>query len=342
MTGDESREPSRDTVVRVAGRFGLTPASVLAAPGGHINESFFVDATEGAFVVQRINRRIFPDPDAIMANHLVVHRFLVGDLVPAPVPATDGTWLVHDGPDLWRALVRVPGGVLPGAASLDAVGAAGELLGRFHSRVAGLDPRQLVVTLPRFHDLRRRLDDFRAVASDDPHGRAAGCAHEIELALGAAPLVETTEDLDTRAPLRVVHNDAKLDNFVFRDGRAVSIVDLDTLMPGRWLWDVGDLLRSAATAAAEDERDLSQVFVDPERYQSVVDGYRRGVVDAATEGEIEALDVAGAISTYEQALRFLADWLAGDVYFRVSRPGHNLDRARAQLRLLGSMPHSPL
>jgi Ser/Thr protein kinase RdoA (MazF antagonist) len=155
-------------------------------------------------------------------------------------------------------------------------------------------------------------------------------------------VVALAEDLDARTPQRVVHNDAKLDNFLFRGGDAVSIVDLDTLMPGRWFWDVGDLVRSAATTAAEDETEVDGVTVDPELYRSVVEGYRHSVASAATDAELEAVDVAGVIVTYEQALRFLADWLAGDVYYRTTRPRQNLDRARSQLRLFARMPHSPL
>jgi hypothetical protein len=118
----------------------------------------------------------------------------------------------------------------------------------------------------------------------------------------------------------------------------VCLVDLDTLMPGAWFWDVGDLLRTASTTAPEDDPISERAVVDPELYRAVIDGYRLGVEPASDASETEALEVAGAIVTYEQALRFLTDWIEGDVYHRTSRPGQNLDRARAQLRLLASMP----
>jgi Ser/Thr protein kinase RdoA (MazF antagonist) len=342
MSLSTSQGQSSDSVLRVARQFGMSPTSVSRVTDGHINESYFVETPDGAYVVQRINRSVFSDPDGIMGNLLVVHRSLGGALVPAPVAAVDGRWLVEDGADVWRALERVPKGVAPGAPTVDNAGRAGELLGFFHARVAAIDPQVLVVTLPRFHDVGRRLDDLLAVVSADPHGRLDTCADEVDLARSGAPLVALAQDFEVRTPLRVVHNDAKLENFVFRDGEAVSIVDLDTLMPGRSLWDVGDLVRSASTSAPEDETDLARVVVDPARYGAIMAGYRRGVGDAATDVEIEAADAAGAIATYEQALRFLTDWLAGDVYFRTLRPRHNLDRARAQFRLLRSMPHSPL
>ena len=158
----------------------------------------------------------------------------------------------------------------------------------------------------------------------------------------ADSLVEVAADLTRRVPRRVAHFDAKLDNILFDDdgNDAVALVDFDTVMPGAWFWDVGDLLRSGATIAAEDEPLSDRVVVGPERYQAIVDGYRHGLSGSgvAEAAELEAVDAAGAIVTYEQAVRFLTDWIAGDVYYRISRPEQNLDRARAQFRLLASMP----
>jgi Ser/Thr protein kinase RdoA (MazF antagonist) len=200
----------------------------------------------------------------------------------------------------------------------------------------------VVETLPGFHDPKRRLDQLRAVVADDPCGRLAGCRDDVGLAFAGIELAELADDLTASTPVRVAHNDAKLDNVLFRDGDAVAIVDLDTLMAGRWFWDVGDLLRSAAATTGEDDPALEDIAVDESRYRAVLAGYRRGVGNAATRAEFDATEAAGALVTYEQALRFLADWLAGDVYYRTSRAGQNLDRARNQLRLLACMPHSPL
>jgi hypothetical protein len=119
----------------------------------------------------------------------------------------------------------------------------------------------------------------------------------------------------------------------------VCVIDLDTVMPGAWFWDVGDLLRTAATSAAEDDPAPETVVVDPGLYDAVMRGYRRGVSAGPVQSvELDALEVAGAVVTYEQAVRFLTDWLAGDLYYRTDRPGQNRDRARAQLRLFASMP----
>lgn len=310
---------------------------------GHINETFLVETAAGEHVLQRLNTAVFPDPEAVTANILVVHRHLRGALMPEPVAASTGEWLVWDGSGPWRAWRRAPGAPLAGAgATPEALHAAGALLGRFHSLLADLDPAGLSETLPGFHDPGRRLAALRAVIAADPCGRVATVGDEIAGAMAEESLVGVAADLTARVPRRVAHFDAKLDNILFAGGDATALVDFDTVMPGAWFWDVGDLLRSGATAAAEDDPHPERAVVAPERYQAIVDGYRHGLSSAGVPhpAELEAVDVAGAIVTYEQAVRFLTDWIAGDVYYRIDRPTQNLDRARAQLRLLASMPWS--
>jgi Ser/Thr protein kinase RdoA (MazF antagonist) len=248
--------------------------------------------------------------------------------------------LVSDESGSWRAWRRVDGAPPTGAPSPVALRSAGALLGRFHTLLADLDPATLTETLPRFHDPGRRLDALRAVIAADPCGRVATVGDEIEMARAAEPLILVAADLSAAVPKRVAHFDAKLDNVLFAGDEAVCLVDFDTVMPGAWLWDIGDLLRSGATTAAEDDPDLERVVVVPERYRAILDGYREALsaVGVADPAELEATEVAGAIVTYEQAVRFLTDWIAGDIYYRISRPGQNLDRARAQFRLLASMP----
>jgi N-acetylhexosamine 1-kinase len=329
---------------RAAGRFAAGVAGVRPFGGGHINETFLVGTPTGDLVVQRLNLAVFPDPDAVTGNIIAVHDHLRGAFMPEPVPTGDGHWLLRDGSGVWRAWRRVPGAVAVSVPTPTVVRGAGRLLGAFHRRLAGLDPAALTETLPGFHDPGRRLAALREAVAADPCGRAAGVAAEIARAEAGAPLVALAADLSARVPRRVAHYDAKLDNVLFSGGEAVCLVDFDTVMPGAWLWDVGDLLRSASSTAAEDDADPRRTVVDPSLYRAVLEGYRQGLSDGAGEpavaAELEALHYAGAIVTYEQAVRFLTDWIAGDVYYRISRPEQNLDRARAQFRLLASMPVS--
>ena len=322
----------------MAARFTGAVTAIRPFGPGHINETFLVESPTGDHILQRVNSTVFPDPAAVTANILTVYRHL-GALMPEPVATPDGEWLVRDGSGAWRMWRRVDGAPAetPTQAALNA---AGSLLGRFHALLANLDPATLTETLPGFHDPGRRLEALRAVIAADPCGRVATVPEEIGAALAAEPLVDLAAELSARVPRRVAHFDAKLDNVLFAGDAALCLVDFDTLMPGAWFWDVGDLLRSGSTAAAEDEPDVDRVAVVPWRYRALLDGYRETLVAAGVSelAELEATEVAGAIVTYEQAVRFLTDWLAGDVYYRISRPAQNRDRARAQFRLLASMP----
>jgi N-acetylhexosamine 1-kinase len=329
------------TAGRIAARFGGRLETVRPFGDGHINETFLVGSPSEDLVLQRINTAVFPDPEAVTANILAVYRHLGGELVPEPVPTSAGEWLVREGTAWWRAWRRVPGDGPAPAASPAALRSAGRLLGTFHGRLADLDPARLTETLPGFHDPARRLEGLRAVIAADPRGRVAGVGREIEAALADEPLAGVAAELTDRVPRRVAHFDAKLDNILFRGEEAVCFVDLDTLMPGAWFWDVGDLLRSGSAVGAEDDPDPDRATLVPERYEAIRAGYQEAlsVAGVGEAPEFEAIDVAGAVVTYEQAVRFLTDWIAGDVYYRISRPTQNLDRARAQFRLLGSMPH---
>ena len=337
---------------RAAEWFAAGVGAVRPFGGGHINETFLVATAIGELVVQRLNPAVFPDPDGLTANIVAVHRHLRGACMPEPVPTRDGRWLLRDGSGAWRAWRRVPGAAPVAASTPTAAHNAGRLLGRFHRGLAGLDPAALSETLPGFHDPGRRLAALRAAVAADPCRRAAGVAAEIAAAEAGEPLVALTAELSARVPPRVAHYDAKLDNVLFSaSGEAVCLVDFDTVMPGAWFWDVGDLLRSASSPAAEDDPGAEVV---PGLYRAVLDGYRDGLLAGDGDGdgdggdddeaggavpaELEAIEFAGAIVTYEQAVRFLTDWIAGDVYYRISRPDQNLDRARAQFRLLASMP----
>jgi N-acetylhexosamine 1-kinase len=330
------------TARRIAEAFVGSVTDIRPFGAGHINETFLVETSTGEYVLQRLNTTVFPDPAAVTANILVVHRSLQGALMPEPVAAANGEWLVWEGAEPWRVWRRAPGGPLAGAdASPAALRSAGALLGRFHGAVADLDPARLAETLPGFHDPARRLDALRGVVAADPCGRVVTVPDEIGMALEGEELAGIAADVTATVPRRVAHFDAKLDNILFVDGEAAALVDFDTVMPGAWFWDVGDLLRSGATAAVEDDPDPERAVVAPERYRAIVDGYRQGLATrggVARPAELDAVEVAGAIVTYEQAVRFLTDWLAGDVYYRIDRPEQNLDRARAQFRLLASMP----
>jgi Ser/Thr protein kinase RdoA (MazF antagonist) len=329
------------TVSRVARQFLFSaPVETIAPFGtGLINDTFLVTTRRDDYVVQRINRSVFVDPRSLMQNVATVSAHLGGRFLPELVAARSGGWIVTDADDTWRAWCRVPGGEACFDVTPMHVASAAHLLGCFHAGLADLAPTCLTETIPHFHDPTRRLARLREAVAADPFGRVERVAAEIDRALESAPLAALADELVAHLPPQVAHNDAQLANFLFRGDEAVCLVDLDTVMPTAWFWDVGDLLRSASTDAAEDDPDPKRNVADPRLVRAILDGYRAGVAPAVKAGteEDDALEIAGALITYEQALRFLTDFIMGDVYYRTTRPDQNRDRARAQLALLASM-----
>ncbi|MCU1456047.1 MAG: MdsC protein, partial [Actinomycetia bacterium] len=234
----------------------------------------------------------------------------------------------------------------------------GAAFARFHRDVADIDPERLHVTIPDFHNPGRRSEELVELVLTDPHGRVAGSqevgavGHELTV---HRRLIEVANGWrEPAVPTRVAHLDATPTNVLVDDasGDVVAVLDLDTVMPSSWLWDVGDLLRSACCRPPElkpePSRAIFSVMVgqgppvplpefDPEAADALLDAYRAGVGDLLTPDELAALPISGAVVAYEQSVRFLSDYLEGDRYYAVSHPGENLDRARQQVSLIDPM-----
>jgi Ser/Thr protein kinase RdoA (MazF antagonist) len=326
---------------RVAERFAIPAPVERVVPFGPglVNDSFLVVTSAGDFLLQRINPSVFTDPDALMANVATVSHHLAGRLVPELVEARAGGRLVDDPSGAWRMWKRVPDATPCAELTPAHVRSAANLIGRFHAGLDHLAPDLLTETIPHFHDPARRLATLRATVDEDPCGRVREVEHEIEHAFAAADLAVKATAFAAELSPQIAHNDAQMNNILFRDDVAVCLVDLDTVMPTARFWDVGDLLRSASTRGEEDDPDPQHNEVDAALFRAILDGYRAAAAPIVETGSVEdaALDLAGPLITYEQALRFLTDYLRGDVYYRTTRPGQNLDRTRAQLALLASM-----
>jgi Ser/Thr protein kinase RdoA (MazF antagonist) len=332
------------------------PASVTPYGNGHINDTFLVVCEGDAgppqrFILQRINTHVFKDPLAVMSNIAAVTRHLRERLTreadPAEgcalalVPARDGRdYAIDEEGGVWRTFDYVEGVTLDASTGPAAAREAARAFGRFQRHLCDYAGPRLAYTIPRFHDTPDRLARFEAAVREDRFGRARGARAEIEALLSRAPLASGLAEHAARGvlPERVVHNDTKINNVRFSEaGGAVCVIDLDTVMPGLALHDFGDLVRSAAATAAEDERDLSLVAADPEIVAALAEGYLSEAAAFLTPEEKGALLLSGHVMTYQQGLRFLTDHLQGDRYFRVHREGHNLDRARTHVRLLESL-----
>ena len=289
---------------------------------------------------------MFGDVDTLMDNVVRVTAHLATQAVAGdgrrPLvrvrPAADGRPYACDAAGApWRTLAHIGGARSDSRFSGPAPGREGEAVAaRLVADLSGLSP-PLPEIVPGFHDVVRRLHDLDRACDADTCGRAAGCGPEVEAVLGHAEVAARVAEAraDGRLPERTVHNDAKADNLLFdtTTGAGLCLVDLDTVGPGTVLFDVGDLVRSGAVAGPED-LEPDTITVDSGIVAALLDGYAAAGADFLTVAEVDLLPLAGPLMALEAAARFLTDHLGGDVYFRVDGPGHNLRRARNQLRLL--------
>jgi Ser/Thr protein kinase RdoA (MazF antagonist) len=218
---------------------------------------------------------------------------------------------------------------------------AAKAFGAFQALLADLPGERLVETIPDFHHTPSRYAAFAAALAKDTHGRAREAAAEIAFAQARAGEVGLIVDAMARGeiPERVTHNDTKLNNVLLDNEtqEGICVIDLDTVMPGSALYDFGDLVRTSTSPAAEDEVDLSKVRMQLPMFEALVRGYLASAGGFLTPRERALLPFAGKLITFEIGLRFLTDWLEGDVYFKVKRPRHNLDRLRTQFKLVESI-----
>lgn len=359
--------PLHENAERALGAWDLGGGRPVLDPvdEGHINRSWTITvAGPGAalgvrpaapgHLLQLVSADVFPNPEHVIENVAAVTAHL-GRAVRATglssperrtltlVPTRAGRpW--HRDPDgaVWR-LYPFIGGTTVREHVTTALEAreVGRAFGTFQRLLADYHGSRLHETIPRFHDTAWRVAALEAAATADCMARLARCRREVEVLLVRRAIADVLPALlaSGAVPERIAHNDAKSSNVLLdaQTGEALCVVDLDTVMPGTALADFGDMVRSATSPTAEDEPDTSRVAVRPELFAGLVEGYLAEAGATLTAAEREHLVFAGQLITYEQAVRFLADHLEGDRYYRVARPGHNLVRARAQIALLESI-----
>ncbi len=339
--------------------FDIPGDFVSATPygSGHINDTKLVVVDDGgkreSYILQRINTNVFRDPVSLMNNFASVTAYLAdiirrngGDPMRETlnvIKTKDGKhYFVDDEGGYWRLLVFVSSSL-----SYDKVEKPEQFydsavaFGNFQYMLRDYPADQLAETIPNFHNTPDRLRQFREAVAKDVCGRAASVKDEIAFVNEREEFANTLENArkEGRLPLRVTHNDTKLNNILFDEetGKALCIVDLDTIMPGYSVNDFGDSIRFGATTALEDETDLSKVNFDISLYELYVKGFIEGAKGGLTETELDLLPVGAMMMTFECGTRFLTDYLSGDTYFKISRPNHNLDRARNQFKLVSDM-----
>jgi len=344
----------------------LIPGTLVKAErfgSGLINETFLCefddDGTVRKYILQHINKSVFKRPELVMENVAAVTEHLQARLrqegvvdpasvTPALVPTRDGRSHHIDGAgEYWRMFHFIETGevfdIVRDAGHAHEVGRG---LGRFQALVADLAPGRLHDTLPGFHHTPRYLGELDEAVRLDPLGRLAGAQAEVAFAHQRRHLAPILTDLMEagRIPIRVVHNDPKVNNVLIdrKTGKALCMLDLDTVMPGIVHFDFGDCVRSAANPAGEDARELDSVAFDRARYDALREGYLSEASSFLVQQEIDLLPVSVKVITLELGIRFLSDHLSGDRYFQTRYSGHNLHRARVQFRLLERMEQAGL
>ncbi|MDR2041494.1 MAG: aminoglycoside phosphotransferase family protein [Tannerella sp.] len=348
-------QPANDTYLRILDGFNLSgqPVEVTPFGNGHINDTLKVTTVNGEdqYVLQRINHRIFTDVEMLQNNIRVVTSHIRRKLelrgeqdidrkVLTFLPARDGKYYYFDGENYWRICLMIPR-----SQSFEEVNAsfsyeAGRAFGDFQSMLSDLPEGVLGETIPNFHNMEFRLRQFREAMEDNRAGRLREVAELTEEIEKRAEAMCIQERLYREGKLkkRTNHCDTKVNNILFdENGKALCVIDLDTVMPGFVLSDIGDFIRTGANTGAEDDENLDRVNVDLEIFKAYAKGYMETAQSFLTPLEITMLPYGGRLLTYMQTVRFLTDYINGDTYYKIHKPKHNLIRTKAQFKLLQSL-----
>ena len=325
---------------------------------GHINDTYLAEFDifgmgQVKVIVQRMNRNVFKKPEELMENVVNVTEFLKKKIAQNGGDPSRETlniilsvygkpFYVDSQGEYWRAYKFITGAScydLP--ENPQQFYESAYAFGHFQQLLSDYPAETLYETIPGFHDTRKRYEAFEQAVKEDILGRVANVQREIAFIRERKELAgEFMNRLEKgELSLRVTHNDTKLNNVMIDDRtqKGICVIDLDTVMPGLIMNDFGDSIRFGASTAAEDETDLSLVSCSMELFETYTKGFLKGCGNSLTPLEIELLAMGAKMMTYENGIRFLTDYLQGDVYFKIARENHNLDRARTQLKLIADM-----
>ena len=338
---------------RVLPHFALegSPVSCKEYGSGHINSTYQVKTDSGkVYILQRINKYVFSNPKAVMENVGAITEYLRDRVEDQSEilhfqQADNGTYYYVDTDgEFWRCYEYADGICLEAPESDRDFYESAIAFGRFQEMLADFPAAELHETIPLFHNTVDRYRQFHEALEKDEAGRAKKIPGEINFVLEHENEAGTICNLldSGELPLRVTHNDTKLNNVLLnrKTRKALCVLDLDTVMPGSALYDFGDSIRFGASTAAEDEPDLSRVQFSLPMFEAFTRGFLKEAGQTLGAREIELLPMGAKLMTLECGMRFLADYLNGDKYFRVHREGHNLDRARTQFKLVRCMEES--
>ncbi len=319
---------------------------------GHINDTFLVVA-DRRYILQRINTDIFSNPEALMKNiagvtaHIRNKAALTGGDAERStlviIPTLDGNIFFRDSTGgCWRLYEFIERTVTrEKVENINDFYSCGEAFGKFQQLLSDYPAHELYESIANFHNTPCRYENLMRAIEKDDCSRLGQVRPEVEFVREREQFCRTLEEAHKtgKLPLRVTHNDTKLNNILFDEqtGAPVCVIDLDTVMPGYSVNDFGDSIRFGANTAAEDETDLAKVGLDLGLFEAYAKGFLKGCNGSLTDTETDLLPIGAIMMTLECGMRFLTDYLEGDVYFKIHRPCHNLDRARDQFALVADM-----
>lgn len=315
---------------------------------GHINDTYLCESSP-KYILQKINTNVFKNPDNVMENIFNVTEHITNKIISAGgnperetlvfIPTIDNKpYYRHNDGSCFRMYKYVDDAVtyneVQDAQILCHAGAA---FGKFQRMLSDFPAQRLHETIVDFHNTPARVKQLDDAIKNNLASRVGNVKNEIDFALdfGKYRDIITSAIEKGEVPIRVTHNDTKLNNVLFdkKSGEGICVIDLDTVMPGSLLYDFGDALRFGASSCAEDETDNNKIWFDLEKYENFVKGFVGEVKDCLTKKEIELMPISALIMTYECGIRFFADYLNGDTYFKIHRENQNLDRAKNQFHL---------
>jgi Ser/Thr protein kinase RdoA (MazF antagonist) len=317
---------------------------------GHINDTLNVitESGESKYILQRINHHIFTDVDLLQKNISIVTSHIRKKLEAAGeteidrkvltfLPAKDGKLYYFDGESYWRVCLYIAGSKTIEDLTTVSAYEAGKAFGRFQSMLADIPEGVLGETIPNFHNMEFRLQQFNDALKANAAGRLDEVQDLVDEITKRAKAMCIQEELYREGKLkkRINHCDTKVNNILFDENdKVLCVIDLDTVMPGFVLSDIGDFIRTGCNTGAEDDENLDNVKVNTEIFEAYARGYMETAKDFLTPEEIKLLPYGGRLLTYMQTVRFLTDYLNGDTYYKIHSPKHNLQRTRAQFKLL--------
>ena len=326
--------------------------SFESVTGGHINStnlvSFDEDGTVKNYLLQGINTHVFRNPDYLMSNIVSVTQYLKNKIAEAGgnpdretltfLPAKDGNYYYYYNGKCWRIYNFVDRAYTLNKIESEAFENAGKSFGMFQRHLSDYPMHNLHETIKDFHNTPKRLDNLRKSIEADVKGRAASVEDEIKFVFDRTEDAKTVLDLHKKGliPLRVTHNDTKLNNILFDQdtNEGICVIDLDTIMPGLSLYDFGDAIRFGGNTTYEDDENLDNVKISIELFEAFARGFLSSCAKALTKTEVDYLAFSAKLMTFECGVRFLTDYIDGDVYFKTKYAEHNLVRARNQFRLV--------